>query len=230
MGLLEARRRSSSGSRTTIRSRGASPRRSTPRAPRSASRRSRASSRSGSGRSRASIGRPSWSPATSSPTSEIRARLRALGRDPPVARHPRPRARLRRARGPLGRLRRHVTRRVRAGARRVGLLARRARTRGPTAPAARVVGHDADLLRRREGGRQLQRDGRREAALEASVRYLAAVHGHLHCIDCGTTWEIEADEAAALVATLARRRDFAVDVSHLSIAGRCRACGAALDG
>ena len=25
----------------------------------------------------------------------------------------------------------------------------------------------------------------------------AAVHGHLHCIDCGTTWEIEADEAAA---------------------------------
>ena len=31
----------------------------------------------------------------------------------------------------------------------------------------------------------------------------AAVHGHLHCVDCGTTWEIEADEAAALVATLA---------------------------
>ena len=58
----------------------------------------------------------------------------------------------------------------------------------------------------------------------------AAVHGHLHCIDCGTTWEIEADEAAALVSTLAVRREFAVDVSHLSIAGRCRACGSALDG
>ena len=57
----------------------------------------------------------------------------------------------------------------------------------------------------------------------------AAVHGHLHCVDCGTTWEIETDEAAALVSTLALRRDFAVDVSHLSIAGRCRACGAALD-
>ena len=57
----------------------------------------------------------------------------------------------------------------------------------------------------------------------------AAVHGHLHCVDCGTTWEIEADEAAALVSTLALRRDFAVDVSHLSIAGRCRACAAALD-
>ena len=55
----------------------------------------------------------------------------------------------------------------------------------------------------------------------------AAIHGHLHCIDCGTTWEIDADEASALVATLARRRDFAVDVSHLSIAGRCAGCAAA---
>jgi Fur family transcriptional regulator, ferric uptake regulator len=58
----------------------------------------------------------------------------------------------------------------------------------------------------------------------------AAVHGHLHCIDCGTTWEIEADEAAALVAALERKRDFAVDLTHLSIAGRCAACAAALDG
>jgi Fur family ferric uptake transcriptional regulator len=57
-----------------------------------------------------------------------------------------------------------------------------------------------------------------------------AAHGHLHCIGCGTTWEIDADEAAALVETLARRRDFAVDLSHLSIAGRCAACTAALRG
>jgi Fur family ferric uptake transcriptional regulator len=56
----------------------------------------------------------------------------------------------------------------------------------------------------------------------------AAVHGHLHCIDCATTWEIDADEAAALVASLARRRAFAVDVTHLSIAGRCGDCSAAL--
>ena len=55
-----------------------------------------------------------------------------------------------------------------------------------------------------------------------------AAHGHLHCIGCGTTWEIDADEAAALVDTLARRRDFAVDLSHLSIAGRCADCTAAL--
>jgi Fur family ferric uptake transcriptional regulator len=55
-----------------------------------------------------------------------------------------------------------------------------------------------------------------------------AAHGHLHCIGCETTWEIDADEAAALVETLARRRDFALDLSHLSIAGRCAACTAAL--
>ncbi len=55
-----------------------------------------------------------------------------------------------------------------------------------------------------------------------------AVHGHLHCIDCGTTWEILADEAAALVTSLELRRGFAVDVTHLSIAGRCAGCTAVL--
>jgi Fur family ferric uptake transcriptional regulator len=57
----------------------------------------------------------------------------------------------------------------------------------------------------------------------------AAVHGHLHCIVCGTTWEIDADEAAALVTALERNRDFAVDLTHLSIAGRCAACSSALE-
>lgn len=54
-------------------------------------------------------------------------------------------------------------------------------------------------------------------------------HGHLHCIGCGETWEIPPAEAADLVAGLERRRDFAVDLSHLSIAGRCAACRAAAD-
>ena len=58
----------------------------------------------------------------------------------------------------------------------------------------------------------------------------AEAHGHLHCIGCGTTWEIDADEAGLLVETLARRRAFAVDLSHLSIAGRCTGCTAALGG
>ena len=57
----------------------------------------------------------------------------------------------------------------------------------------------------------------------------AALHGHLHCNGCGTTWDIEADEASTLVKTLERRRSFAVDVSHLSIAGRCADCTETLE-
>jgi len=49
-------------------------------------------------------------------------------------------------------------------------------------------------------------------------------HGHLHCVACGGTWEIDADEAAALVASVRSSRGFAVDLSHLSIAGRCAGC------
>lgn len=49
-------------------------------------------------------------------------------------------------------------------------------------------------------------------------------HGHLHCNDCGETWEIGAPEAAGLVRSVERRHGFAVDLSHLSIGGRCRQC------
>jgi Fur family ferric uptake transcriptional regulator len=52
-------------------------------------------------------------------------------------------------------------------------------------------------------------------------------HGHLHCTDCGETWEIDGSEAAGLVAAVAAARGFAVDLSHLSIAGRCANCAAA---
>lgn len=62
-------------------------------------------------------------------------------------------------------------------------------------------------------------DGREEFHVLPS-----AIHGHLHCNGCGTTWEIDADEARSLVEALERRRAFAVDVSHLSIAGRCAEC------
>lgn len=65
-------------------------------------------------------------------------------------------------------------------------------------------------------------DGREEFHVQPEAN-----HGHLHCIGCGTTWEIGADEAAALVSSLERERAFAVDLSHLSIAGRCAGCLAA---
>ena len=51
-----------------------------------------------------------------------------------------------------------------------------------------------------------------------------AVHGHLHCTGCGTTWEIPTDEAEAVVASLRASRRFAVDVTHLSISGKCAGC------
>ena len=106
--------------------------------------------------------RRSSSRATSSPTPRSSASSARWGETPRRARHPRPRPRLREARGPGRRVRRHVARRVRARARRVRLLARRARPRGPAVPPPRLVDPDADLLRRREGRRQLQRDGRGE--------------------------------------------------------------------
>jgi Fur family transcriptional regulator, ferric uptake regulator len=52
-------------------------------------------------------------------------------------------------------------------------------------------------------------------------------HGHLHCVGCGETWEIDAGEAASLVAAVAEARRFRVELSHLSIAGRCARCVAA---
>ena len=52
----------------------------------------------------------------------------------------------------------------------------------------------------------------------------AEEHGHLHCSVCGTTWEVDADEAAALVRSVRKRRGFAVDIGHLTIVGRCAGC------
>jgi Fur family ferric uptake transcriptional regulator len=53
-----------------------------------------------------------------------------------------------------------------------------------------------------------------------------AEHGHLHCRGCRQTWEIDAAEAAALVAALAADRGFEMDLSHLSVSGLCRTCAA----
>jgi Fur family ferric uptake transcriptional regulator len=53
-----------------------------------------------------------------------------------------------------------------------------------------------------------------------------ADHGHLHCLGCGESWEIGVGEAGALVAALERDRGFRVELSHLSVAGRCRTCAA----
>jgi Fur family ferric uptake transcriptional regulator len=50
------------------------------------------------------------------------------------------------------------------------------------------------------------------------------VHGHLHCLDCGATWEIRPETGATIVDALAADLGFAVDLSHVTISGRCRSC------
>lgn len=49
-------------------------------------------------------------------------------------------------------------------------------------------------------------------------------HAHLACEDCRSTWEIEGHEALAITASLARKRGFVVNLSHLTISGRCSEC------
>ena len=52
----------------------------------------------------------------------------------------------------------------------------------------------------------------------------AAEHAHLQCRACGGSWEIEPGETSTLVADLALRHGFRVEVGHLAIAGTCAAC------
>jgi Fur family ferric uptake transcriptional regulator len=52
-------------------------------------------------------------------------------------------------------------------------------------------------------------------------------HGHLHCTSCGASWEVDAAEAAAVIDAFAAGRGFAVDLSHLTLVGRCGACRSA---
>ena len=50
------------------------------------------------------------------------------------------------------------------------------------------------------------------------------VHGHLYCVGCGTTWEIRPETGAVIVEALASQLGFAVDLSHVTISGRCAGC------
>ncbi len=50
------------------------------------------------------------------------------------------------------------------------------------------------------------------------------VHGHLYCVACGARWEIRPETGAAIVDALAADLGFTVDLSHVTISGRCRRC------
>lgn len=54
----------------------------------------------------------------------------------------------------------------------------------------------------------------------------ASEHGHLYCRGCGGEWELGGDDPAVTAAVQAfdGARGFAVDISHLTLIGRCVAC------
>lgn len=54
-----------------------------------------------------------------------------------------------------------------------------------------------------------------------------AVHGHRYCADCGGSWEIGEPEADAIVTAFRSADGFEVDVSHVTIVGRCHGCATA---
>jgi Fur family transcriptional regulator, ferric uptake regulator len=66
-------------------------------------------------------------------------------------------------------------------------------------------------------------DGREEYHVEPTVE-----HGHLHCADCGASWEIASAEADALRQAFEQTHGFEVDLSHVTVVGRCRACRSAV--
>ena len=67
-------------------------------------------------------------------------------------------------------------------------------------------------------------DGREEFHVLPS-----AEHGHLYCRRCGSEADLAADDPAVRTAlrAFATERDFEIDVSHLTLIGRCAECRAA---
>jgi Fur family ferric uptake transcriptional regulator len=67
-------------------------------------------------------------------------------------------------------------------------------------------------------------DGREEFHVRPTTE-----HGHLYCRRCGSEADLAADDPAvvAAIGAFATQRDFEIDVSHLTLIGRCAACRAA---
>ncbi len=49
-------------------------------------------------------------------------------------------------------------------------------------------------------------------------------HGHLHCAVCGGSWEIGERQATVIADVIREPAGFEIDVSHVTIVGRCGAC------
>lgn len=51
-------------------------------------------------------------------------------------------------------------------------------------------------------------------------------HGHLHCAECGRSWEIDSRRADAVAGALRAADGFEIDIGHVTLVGRCRECAA----
>jgi Fur family transcriptional regulator, ferric uptake regulator len=49
-------------------------------------------------------------------------------------------------------------------------------------------------------------------------------HGHLYCAVCGKTTEIDAARATSIASAVRRADGFEVEIDHVTLVGRCRAC------
>ena len=52
----------------------------------------------------------------------------------------------------------------------------------------------------------------------------SASHGHIYCQGCGAVLEIRDEVAREVVALLEARLGFEIDLSHVTISGRCQGC------
>lgn len=54
----------------------------------------------------------------------------------------------------------------------------------------------------------------------------AREHGHLHCAECGATWEIGEARASAVAEAFRAADGFEIEIGHVTLVGRCRDCAA----
>ncbi len=100
-------------------------------------------------------------------------------------------------------------------------LVERVQARDPDAPPSTVY-RTLDMLERLGYVRHSHgRDGREEYHVLPKEE-----HAHLVCDQCGGTWEVAPSELRGLIGTLAKSRSFTVNLSHLTVSGRCADCAA----
>jgi len=68
-------------------------------------------------------------------------------------------------------------------------------------------------------------DGREEFHVAPGID-----HGHLYCAECGGRWEIGERQAAGIVRAIREVDGFEVDLSHVTVVGRCGECRRAAAG